>query len=176
MKFGSRALFGQKSTTPSARSCGLCTTRWRKISPRGCGRSAAIFLGVHQPHLDPLMEGVHITRSRRKSIELSIDDNLQIAVKAPCGSLIEPLITLSPKRRTGSADKKPPRPPTYRHIPLNGSGSGSAAPPSQGGTAAPGGLLQPNSERNPHRHQDNKCQKALWLLQREEQHLPFPST
>ena len=29
------------------------------------------------------MEGVHITRSRRKSIELSIDDNLQIAVKAP---------------------------------------------------------------------------------------------
>lgn len=30
LKFGSRALFGQKSTTPSARSCGLCTTRWRK--------------------------------------------------------------------------------------------------------------------------------------------------
>ena len=29
------------------------------------------------------MEGVRITRSRRKSIELSIDDNLQIAVKAP---------------------------------------------------------------------------------------------
>ena len=29
------------------------------------------------------MEGVHITRSRRKSIELSIDDHLQIAVKAP---------------------------------------------------------------------------------------------
>lgn len=65
------------------------------------------------------MEGVHITRSRRKSIELSIDDNLQIAVKAPCGSRIEPLITLSPKRRTGSADKKPPRLPTYRaHPPL----------------------------------------------------------
>ena len=29
------------------------------------------------------MEGVRITRSRRKSIELSIDDDLQIAVKAP---------------------------------------------------------------------------------------------
>ena len=120
------------------------------------------------------MEGVHITHSRRKSIELSIDDNLQIAVKAPLWVTDRAIDHFIAQKADWISRQKAAKRLLTGTSALTGSGSGSAAPPGQGGTAASGGLLQPNSGRNPHRDQDNKCKKALWLLQREKQHLLFP--
>ena len=62
------------------------------------------------------MEGVHITRSRRKSIELSIDDHLQIAVKAPLWVTDRAIDHFIAQKADWISRKKPPRPPAYRHI------------------------------------------------------------
>ena len=107
------------------------------------------------------MEGVHITHSRRKSIELSIDDNLQIAVKAPLWVTDRAIDHFIAQKADWISRQKAAKRLLTGTSALTGSGSGSAAPPGQGGTAASGGLLQPNSGRNPHRIKITSAKKRF---------------